>query len=215
MAKLDLKSAYRMVLVHPGDSHLLGNEWGGTVYVDHALPFGLRSAPIIFSAVADGLACALFESGVEYSPTTFSSAEFLKLSRGAGHGLSTVHKARPPHSPGEGQGPSYSPHLSRDDSGNMSLSLPADKLTALKKFLSSCCRWNSASKLQLQELLGHLNQLYAQAGPSLVPSMKRPCLPHQRTRLDVACKADISWWSLFVADWNGPLPSTPYCHGCQ
>uniref|UniRef100_A0A1X7TIW2 RNase H type-1 domain-containing protein n=1 Tax=Amphimedon queenslandica TaxID=400682 RepID=A0A1X7TIW2_AMPQE len=33
--------------------------------------------------------------------------------------------------------------------------------------------------------------------------MKRPRLPHQRTRLDVSCKADISWWSLFVADWNG------------
>ena len=64
MAKLDLKSAYRMVAVHPGDSPLLGIQWDGTTYVDSALPFGLRSAPIIFSAMA---AWALFKSGVDYS----------------------------------------------------------------------------------------------------------------------------------------------------
>ena len=67
LAKLDLKSAYRMVPVHPDDSPLLGITWKGSTYIDKALPFGLRSAPIIFSAVADGLAWALFTEGVEYS----------------------------------------------------------------------------------------------------------------------------------------------------
>lgn len=56
MAKLDLKSAYRMVTIHPDDSPLLGITWKDTSYIDNALPFGLRSAPIIFSAVANGLA---------------------------------------------------------------------------------------------------------------------------------------------------------------
>ena len=63
MAKLDLKSAYRMVPVHPEDSPLLGIQWKGETYSDQALPFGLRSAPIIFSAVADGLAWTLFHGG--------------------------------------------------------------------------------------------------------------------------------------------------------
>ena len=34
MAKLDLKSAYRMVPVHPADQHLHGLEWQGTIYCD-------------------------------------------------------------------------------------------------------------------------------------------------------------------------------------
>ena len=46
MAKIDLQSAYRHVLVHPKDQNLLGIEWGGKVYQDQALPFGLRSAPL-------------------------------------------------------------------------------------------------------------------------------------------------------------------------
>ena len=59
MAKTDLCSAYRQVPVHTSDQYLLGLEWGGTTYIDRALPFGLHSAPKLFSAVADGLAWAL------------------------------------------------------------------------------------------------------------------------------------------------------------
>ena len=50
LAKLDIKG---LVPVHPQDRYLLGVEWGGAFYVDGALPFGLRSAPKIFTAVAD------------------------------------------------------------------------------------------------------------------------------------------------------------------
>lgn len=56
MAKMDIKKAYRTVPVQPADRWLLGMRWGGKVFVDKTLPFGLRSAPLIFSAVADALA---------------------------------------------------------------------------------------------------------------------------------------------------------------
>ena len=57
LAKMDIKQAYRMMPIHPQDRHLLGMRWEGKVYVDKTLSFGLRSAPIIFSALADTLAC--------------------------------------------------------------------------------------------------------------------------------------------------------------
>ena len=44
MAKIDIKAAYRMVPVHPQDCHLFGMMWEDKVYVDAALPFGLRFA---------------------------------------------------------------------------------------------------------------------------------------------------------------------------
>ena len=64
LAKLDLESAYRMVPVHPEDRHLLGMEWNSEWYVDTALPLGLRSAPKIFTAVADALAWIMFNHGI-------------------------------------------------------------------------------------------------------------------------------------------------------
>eukprot|EP00731_Ephydatia_muelleri_P033087 Em0025g43a len=55
MAKIDIEAAYRLLPVHPQDRLLLGIEWNGEVFCDAMLPFGLRSAPKIFNAVADGL----------------------------------------------------------------------------------------------------------------------------------------------------------------
>ena len=47
LAKFDIENAYRLIPVHPSDPLLLGMEWGGQLYVDTSLPFGLRSAPQI------------------------------------------------------------------------------------------------------------------------------------------------------------------------
>ena len=55
LVKADIKEAYRMVPVHPEDQYLLGVQWKGIVYIDQVLPFGLRSAPKIFSAIADAI----------------------------------------------------------------------------------------------------------------------------------------------------------------
>lgn len=66
MAKIDIKSAYRMIPVHPADRPLLGWKWEGQVFVDSALPFGLCSAPKIFTAVADVIEWCFRQAGVQY-----------------------------------------------------------------------------------------------------------------------------------------------------
>ena len=55
LGKVDIKSAYRIVPVNPEDQMLLGMQRGGRTFLDTWLPFGLRSAPIIFTALADAL----------------------------------------------------------------------------------------------------------------------------------------------------------------
>ena len=64
LAKFDIASAYRIVPVHPVDRLLLGMVWKGNLYVDGALPFGLRSAPKLFTAVADGLLWIMGRHGI-------------------------------------------------------------------------------------------------------------------------------------------------------
>ena len=67
MVKADIKEAYRMVPVHPEDQHLLGKQWGNFIFIDKVLPFGLRSAPEIFSALADAIQWILCSKGVKRS----------------------------------------------------------------------------------------------------------------------------------------------------
>ena len=55
LAKSDIKHAYRHVPAHPDNRLLLGMRWNGRLFCNSTMPFGLRSAPIIFSAVADTL----------------------------------------------------------------------------------------------------------------------------------------------------------------
>ena len=54
LAKFDIESAYRLDPVHSQGRILLGVQWDGEVFCHTRLPFGLRSAPKIFTAVADG-----------------------------------------------------------------------------------------------------------------------------------------------------------------
>ena len=51
----DVQGAFRTVPVHPHGRWLLGMCWEGKTYIDTVLPFGLRSAPAIYNAVAEAL----------------------------------------------------------------------------------------------------------------------------------------------------------------
>lgn len=67
LAKVDIKSVYRRIMpVHPDDRLLLGMQWKGELYVDTCLPFGLWSAPRIFTAVANMLEQCAKEQGVTH-----------------------------------------------------------------------------------------------------------------------------------------------------
>ena len=65
MSKVDLESASLVVLMHPDDHNLLRMAWRDGVYLDTALPFGLRSAPKI-SAIADAFLWAMYDAGLPF-----------------------------------------------------------------------------------------------------------------------------------------------------
>ena len=53
LAKMDIKHAFRLLLVHLADHHLLAMNWKGNLFIDTCLSFGLRSAPKLFNILAD------------------------------------------------------------------------------------------------------------------------------------------------------------------
>ena len=64
IAKIDIKAAHRLIPVAPKDRLYLGMKWEDKVYIDAMLPFGLRSAPKNFNAVADALEWCMIKEEV-------------------------------------------------------------------------------------------------------------------------------------------------------
>ena len=218
IAKLDLHSAYRKIPVHPDDSMLLGIKWLDTIYIDRALPFGLRSASKLFTAVADGFAWALVARG--YPDFTHYLDDYLfwsahdspacrdalntALQLGSALDLSTaINKV---------VGPSTTLFFLgiEIDTVAQQLHMPAGKLVHIKRTLQ---HWSqiyviNPTKQQLQSLIRLLNHTASVVPPGhtfmqeIISNMKNPAHLEQQTCLMSGAKADIAWWLSFIDNWN-------------
>ena len=88
LAKVDIAQAYRNVPVHQDDRLMLGMNWKGRLFVDKVLPFGLRSAPKVFTAIADEMGTSRTKCEVVHSlhchytarlPNSHKCQEFFSL----------------------------------------------------------------------------------------------------------------------------------------
>jgi len=77
LTKVDIKSAFWLMPVHPTDHHLLVMKWKQQLYIDTSLPFRLRSTPKLFNILADLLSWILEWQGV--SPIMHYLDDFLTL----------------------------------------------------------------------------------------------------------------------------------------
>ena len=139
MGKMDIQQAYRNVPVAPEDRRLLGMKWQGKVYIDKVLPFGLRSAPLIFSAVADALQWIMTRHEVSW--VVHYLDDFLTLGPGGSQEcgsnmlrmIDVCIKAGLPIEPSKTVGPAAAVcFLGMElDSNEGTIRLPADKLRDL------------------------------------------------------------------------------------
>lgn len=66
VAKVDLKSAYRHVAIHPENWELYGFEWNGEYWIDRQLCFGLNFAPWVFTQFTDALVWLAKKRGIRW-----------------------------------------------------------------------------------------------------------------------------------------------------
>ena len=225
LVKLDLKDAYRMVPVHPHDQSLLGISWQGRTYVDRALLFGLRSAPKLFSAVADAIAWVLHCQGVRYqlhylddflflgAPATSEATATLSLVTNVFQHLGipvATHKT-------EGPATCVTFLGILIDTQAYELRLPSDKLNRLQALLDRWLPRRSCTKKDLESLIGHLSHAATVVRPGrtflrqFFTLLNTVNAPHHFIHLNASARADLLWWKCFLQDWNGtsllPLPS--------
>ena len=172
LAKMDLKEAYRSIPVHPADRPLLAVRWQGITFVDGALPFGLRSAPKLFSAVADGLLWIFFKGGVQLAIHYLDDFLFLGPPHGPGcsqslqKALHLCEELGVPVAPDKTEGPATSIIFLgiEIDTQAGQLRLPREKLADLIATLQSWMRpdrlhipKHSGTKRDLLSLIGKLH----------------------------------------------------------
>ncbi len=164
LAKIDLESAYRIVPVHLDDRPLLGMVWKGQLFVDTALPFGLRSAPKLFTAVADGLLWVRLNQGIRSAihylddylifglPGSSECEQSLRIA------LELCTRLGVPVSTHKLEGPATSVTFLGIilDTNASELRLTEDKLTRLSALIREWKNKKSCKKRQLLSLIGQL-----------------------------------------------------------
>lgn len=218
LGKVDVKSAYRVVPVHPDDRWLLGLQWEGALFIDKTLPFGLRSAPKIFTALADAAVWILRQEGVDY--VIHYGDDFLLIgapgTQECAQALATVRRVFRllglPIALDKLEGPVWClTFLGIEiDTIAMELRLPLQKLRELQTLVGSWleCR-GSCKRDELESLIGKLSHACKVVRPGktfmrrlfeLLTGTRRA---HHHVRLNAATRSDLCWWATFMEGWNG------------
>ena len=216
MYKKDLKRVYRQIPVDPKDYKFLGYKWRDNYYFDLVLPFGLRSATMACQRTTTAIAY-MFKSefnfacinyvddfgGVENDHTTASTA-FRQLDN-------LFQRLGLESSPSKDCAPSTRmPFLGLVyDTLKMSIEVPQDKLDSITLLVRVWLNTSSATKTALQSLIGKLAFVSACISPGRI-FMQRMLnelrlLTHKQQRFHPSREmlADLEWWSLFLASYNG------------
>ena len=212
MAKLDIKSAFRLCPVLSEDRELLGIHWQGKFYVDLRLPFGLRSSPYLFNRLADAFEWLLknnhrvkdlmhylddyFTVGPANSPVCANNVKTI-IQVGSTVGI--------PLAPNKLEG-------------------PTTRLTFLGILIGSSCMETSLGIIERTSILV-LAQQVSQKRTSVSDWETKlrlpyhPCrphflrrlidlstsarLPHHHVTMNREARRDITWWLQFLPTWNG------------
>ena len=214
LAKIDIRSAFRVIPVYPADRHLLAMKWGNGVLIYTCLPFGLRSAPKLFNNMADLLAWILLNQGVSYLIHYLD--DFLTIgpprSPECGHNLEILTQAcrvlGVPLAAEKVAGPSASLEFLGIllDTTRMEARLPDDKLARVHQAIGEWLGRKSATKREILSLVGLLQHAAKVVRPGRTFVRRMYSVAARVQQLDHFTRefqSDLHWWHTFLQDWNG------------
>ena len=190
---------------------------GGQLFVDGMLPFGLRSAPKIFTALADALEWCVTQQGVRYvfhylddfvvlgPPGTVICANSLEMLERVCTQLGV------PLAPEKKDGPASRLVLLGIviDTEKRELSLPPEKLQRLLTAVDVWIGKKWCSRRELESLIGTLQHACSVIKPGrsflrrAIKLLSVAKQPHHHIRLKKEFRSDMMWWKVFAGQWNG------------
>jgi len=222
LAKLDLKSAYRSVNLHPSNFPLTGLCWrfhgeeNVTYLYDSKLPFGASKSPRIFQTLSAAV-CRIMKARfnidvIAYIDDFLVVCDKFEQCAGALQQLVTVIRELGfsinwTKVDGPAQNIVFLGIVINTVAGT--LALPAGKLGDLQRQLEDFSHRKRASKKQLERLIGRLSwaSMVIQGGRTFlrrVLDLKNSLnSASAKCELTSEFQADIGWWLNFLIDFNG------------
>ncbi|MES9881803.1 MAG: reverse transcriptase domain-containing protein [Sedimenticola sp.] len=217
MSKTDIRSAFRILPVHPADYELLGFTWEGKFYYDRCVPMGCASSCAIFERFSTALEWVartkLHCSGVVHILDDFLLVEanhhecagslrrFMSFCHEVGIPMA-LDKTFPPDTTMTFVGITL-------DSRLMEARLPQDKIDKSLSLLQSFMSRSSCKRRELESLIGYLNFTCSVVLPGraclrrLISSIMEVKQPYHFVKISAEAKADMYMWSTFIRGFNG------------
>ena len=220
MSKIDIESAYRCIPVRPLDWPLLGLQWRDKFYFDIVMQFGITSATAIFewySSAAQHIAARTY--GLKHIVHYIDDFMLLMHNHQASKQaldrvVALFTELGIPISVNKLEGPITSIvflgiHF---DSIAMTLRLTEEKVAAIHTELALWDARVSASREELQSLIGVLSFAAKVVAPGR--TFLRRMIDHLKTiptsfnnttqhPLSDSLRSDLHWWRRFLTPWNG------------
>ena len=226
LAKVDVKSAFRICPVSPLDWHYLGFTFADLWFVDLCLPFGMRSSVNRFTQLASSLLWIMQNNYDITDITHYLDDYFLAgppKSQICGRNMQTTvdlfRHLGVPLAPEKMEGPTTKlTYLGIEiDTDLMELRLPPKKLESLMSTIRNFTSKKKCTKCELLSLIGQLSfaakiipagRTFTRRLIDLSTTVAR--LSHHIT-LNSTAREDINWLVTFLPSWNGKYKILPSC----
>ena len=210
---VDLARAYRQWRSDPLDWPLLGLKWNNSYYFDMSIPFGLRPGAMICQRVTDAIRYILHQDNImvvnyiddfagiatpSQAHTHFNSLRSLLQELGV---QESEPKATEPSSVMTWIGIEF-------NTLDMTLKMPQDKISETLKLVREWGNKTTATRHQLQHLLGKLHHISKCVKPGrlfvsrLLHTLQQSYHSSPVT-LDANFHKDLNWFENFLPSYNG------------
>lgn len=218
IGKMDVKSAFRLIPIYPGDFDLLGFSVDGSYYIDKCLPMGCSISCKIWETFATFLHwLTQFKSGLNTSDHYLDDFIFAGRcgSQECGILMSTFsHLAKEigvPLAHDKTSGPTTKLIFLgfEIDTLEMIIRIPEAKVNILRNLIESFLGREKVRLQEMQSLVGMLN-FFSKAIRSsrafirrMYDAFRGVFKPHHHIRLSVGIKSDLKMWLVFLDHFNG------------
>jgi len=213
--KKDLKKAYRQIPIDPSDIPLLGYKWRGNLYFDSSLPMGLRSSAYICQRVTSAVSYLMIRNGFSLLNylDDFAGAEVPGKAMAAYNKLGEIlQQMGLKESPSKACSPtevmSFLGVLF--DTNKLTLEVTVERLNEIQDLLGTWQKKRSATKKELESLIGKLMFITKCVRGSRVFMARILAALREMDndisyKLDVELMKDLEWWDCFLRKFNGTV----------
>ncbi len=217
LAKTDIKSAFRIIPIHPNDYPLSGMKWCGLYYYDRCMPMGCSSSCKTFETFSTAIEwIARHKLKIDellhlLDDFLFVSATYMQCQSSLNLFIGLCHQLGIPIAPDKTFGPSTTLTFAgiELDSVKFEARLPRDKIAKCVDTINLFLKGKKVRLQELQSLIGLLNFATSVITPGIAFLRRLYDLthgvksPHHLIRLGSESKADLRVWLTFLASFNG------------